>query len=158
MTSNTGARSIMTPKHLGFQTEKNEEADYQKMRDIVMEEVKHSFKPEFLNRIDEMIVFHPLNKDILKEIAAIQLNIIVERCKQQMDIRLKLDDSVREFIVKKGYDDKYGARPIKRAVQMHVEDRLAEEILEKRVLPGDSVRMQEEDEKLTLKVRHATKK
>ena len=158
MTSNTGARSIMTPKHLGFQTEKNEEADYQKMREIVMEEVKHSFKPEFLNRIDEMIVFHPLNKDILKEIAAIQLNHIVERCKEQMDIRLKLDENVREFIVKKGYDDKYGARPIKRAVQMYVEDRLAEEILEKRVLSGDSVRMYEEEGKLMLKVRHAAKK
>ena len=157
MTSNTGARGIMTPKHLGFQTEKNEEADYQKMREIVMEEVKHTFKPEFLNRIDEMIVFHPLTKDILKEIAAIQLNIIVERCKQQMNVRLKLDDSVREFIVQKGYDDKYGARPIKRAVQTYVEDRLAEEILEKRVLSGDSVRMQEEDGKLTLKVRHTAK-
>ena len=158
MTSNTGAKSIMAPKHLGFQTVKDEEADYQKMREIVMEEVKHSFKPEFLNRIDEMIVFHPLTKDILKEIASIQLNIIVERCKQQMDIRLKLDDSVRDFIVKKGYDDKYGARPIKRAVQMYVEDRLAEEILEKRLLAGDSVRMQEEDEVLTVKIRHAAKK
>ena len=161
MTSNTGAKSIMAPKHLGFQTMHDENADYQKMREIVMEEVKHSFKPEFLNRIDEMIVFHPLNKDILKEIASIQLNIIIERCKAQMDIRLKVDDSVRDFIVKKGYDDKYGARPIKRAVQMYVEDRLAEEILEKRVCAGDSVRMQAEGEgeaeALTLKIRHAKK-
>ena len=105
----------------------------------VMEEVKHCFKPEFLNRIDETIVFRTLGEDALRQIAGLQIAEVVKRCREQLSITLKADSSVAEFIVKKGSDEKYGARPIRRAVQVHLEDMLAEEILSGKIAVGDTV-------------------
>ncbi|MBE5930317.1 MAG: ATP-dependent Clp protease ATP-binding subunit [Lachnospiraceae bacterium] len=139
MTSNTGAGRIMEPKNLGFLNKPDETADYERMRSAVMEEVKHNFKPEFINRIDETIVFKPLGAEALKEIAGLQVAEVVKRCKEQLAITLKPDASVAEFIVKKGSDEKYGARPIRRAVQVHLEDMLAEEILSGKIESGDTV-------------------
>ena len=139
MTSNTGAGRIMEPKNLGFLQKTDETADYERMRAAVMEEVKHSFKPEFINRIDETIVFRPLGGEALKEIAGLQLADVVKRCKEQLALTVRPDASVTEFIVKKGSDEKYGARPIRRAVQIHVEDLIAEEILSGKVAEGDTV-------------------
>ena len=139
MTSNTGAGRIMEPKNLGFISKPDESADYERMRAAVMEEMKHSFKPEFINRIDETIVFKTLGPEALKEIAGLQIAEVVKRCKEQLSIILKPDATVAEFIVKKGSDEKYGARPIRRAVQVHLEDMLAEEILSGKISTGDTV-------------------
>ena len=109
MTSNAGAENIIAPKHLGFTSQDDEEAKYKRMKTGVMDEVKRLFKPEFLNRIDEMIVFHPLNKGHMKEIVSILLNTVAKRTKQQMQIKLSAGDEVKEFLVDKGYDEKYGA-------------------------------------------------
>jgi len=161
MTSNTGAGRIMEPKNLGFLSKADESADYERMRANVMEEVKHSFKPEFLNRIDETIVFKPLNGDAMKEIANIQIAEVVKRCKEQLALVIKPDAAVAEFIVKKGSDEKYGARPIRRAVQVHVEDLIAEEILSGKIATGDTVvlMVQEKDkpENAVLYVRRVRK-
>ena len=138
MTSNTGAGRIMEPKNLGFISKTDVAADHERMRAAVMEEVKHSFKPEFINRIDETIVFRMLDGEALKQIADIQIGEVLKRCKEQLGIIVKPDESVREFIVKKGSDEKYGARPIRRAVQVHMEDLLAEEILSGKIGSGDT--------------------
>ena len=158
MTSNTGAGVIMQPKHLGFTKQTDEQADYEKMRGNVMEEVKRAFKPEFLNRIDETIVFRALTKDTLRQITGLQLDIIVKRCKEQLNIKLNLQDSVTEFILDKGFDDKYGARPIRRAVQTHIEDMLAEEIIQGTVKQGDTVTLSVKDDKPVLRVRKPKEK
>jgi len=158
MTSNTGAGVIMQPKHLGFVSRTDEKADYEKMRGNVMEEVKKAFKPEFLNRIDETIVFHSLTKDTLRSIAKIQLDIIVKRCKEQLNMKLNLQESVTEFILEKGFDDKYGARPIRRAVQTHIEDMLAEEIIKGTIKEGDTVTLSIKEEKPVFRVRKAKEK
>ncbi len=139
MTSNTGAGRIMEPKSLGFISKTDETADYERMRQAVMEEVKHSFKPEFINRIDETIVFRMLGTDAMKEIARIQIAEVAKRCREQLGIILKADDKAIDYIVKKGSDEKYGARPIRRAVQVHVEDLLAEEILSNKIGEKDTV-------------------
>lgn len=158
MTSNTGAGVIMQPKHLGFTGKPDEQADYEKMQGNVMEEVKRTFKPEFLNRIDETIVFHSLTKDTLRQIAGLQLAMIVKRCKEQLNIKLNLQESITEFIVEKGFDDKYGARPIRRAVQTHVEDMLAEEVIKGTIKQGDTVTLSMKDGKPVLRVRKAKEK
>ena len=116
-----------------------EEADYKKMKDSVMEEVKRLFKPEFLNRIDDIIVFHMLNKEEIKKIVGLLLKEFVNRCKTQMNIEVKVRDSVKELIAKEGFDPKYGARPLKRAIQNKIEDAMAEEILEGNMKAGDEV-------------------
>lgn len=161
MTSNTGAGRIMEPKNLGFLSKTDESADYERMRAAVMEEVKHSFKPEFLNRIDETIVFQTLDTEALKKIANLQITEVVKRCKEQLAITLKPESSVAEFIVKKGSDEKYGARPIRRAVQVHMEDFIAEEILNGKLAAGDTavITVQEADipEKATLRLRRVRK-
>ncbi len=146
MTSNAGAQSIMSPKRLGFLSGSGEQANYEKMRDGVMEEIKSIFKPEFLNRIDETIVFRPLNRDILRSIAAMQIDIVAKRCLEQMKVSLTYDESVTEYILKKGYDEKFGARPIRRAVQNLVEDSLAEKFLEGVYKEGSSVILTADDE------------
>ena len=138
MTSNTGAGRIMEPKNLGFLSKSDETADYERMRGAVMEEVKHSFKPEFLNRIDETIVFRTLGPEALQQIAGLQIAEVVKRCKEQLGLIVRPDATVAEFIVKKGADEKYGARPIRRAVQVHMEDRIAEEVLSGKVAAGDT--------------------
>ena len=139
MTSNAGAQAILTPKKLGFMAVDDEKVNYERMKQNVMEEVKHIFKPEFINRIDEIIVFHPLNKDHMKEIVGLLCSKLTERCKEQMNIELTIRDSVKKFIVEKGSDDKYGARPLRRAVQTYIEDAMAEEILEGKIKGGDHV-------------------
>ncbi len=153
MTSNAGAGVIMEPKRLGFSAKEDEQADYERMRENVMGEVKRMFKPEFLNRIDETIVFRPLTKETLKSITNIQLDIVKKRCREQLGIKLLLQDSVAEYILEKGYDDKYGARPIRRAVQTYLEDAFAEEVLKGKMKRGDTVSLSMADGKLVTRVR-----
>lgn len=155
MTSNTGAGTIVSPKQLGFIHKKDEQADYEKMKSNVMEELKKSFKPEFLNRIDETIVFRPLDKETLRRIAGIQLDIVVKRCKEQLSIKLNVQESMVDFILEKGFDDKYGARPIRRAVQTYLEDKLAEELILKNIKAGDTVTVLAKNGKPVLRVRAA---
>ena len=139
MTSNAGAQRIIDPKNLGFASEKNEQKDYERMKSNVMEEVKKSFKPEFINRIDDIIVFHQLNKDNMKEIINLLAAGLCKRCQQQMNIKLTLSPALKEHLVDKYSDNKMGARPLRRAIQSVVEDALAEEILKKKVATGDTV-------------------
>jgi len=139
MTSNAGAQRIVDPKNLGFASEVNEQKDYERMKSGVMEEVKKSFKPEFINRIDDIIVFHQLNKANMKEIINLLARSLTKRCKEQMDIQLTLSNSLKEHLVEMYSDNKMGARPLRRAIQSVVEDALAEEILRKNVTAGDTV-------------------
>ena len=139
MTSNAGAQRIVDPKNLGFATASDEKRDYEKMKSGVMEEVKKNFKPEFINRIDDIIVFHQLGKENMKAIVNLLAANLCRRCEEQMDIRLTLSSALKEHLVEKYSDAKMGARPLKRAIQSVVEDALAEEILRKKVQPGDSV-------------------
>ena len=139
MTSNAGAQRIVDPKNLGFAAEKNEQKDYDRMKSAVMEEVKKNFKPEFINRIDEIIVFHQLNRENMKEIVDLLAKNLTKRCEAQMEIHLTLTPALKQHLVEKYSDVKMGARPLKRAIQSVVEDALAEEILSKRVQPGDNV-------------------
>ena len=139
MTSNAGAQRIIDPKNLGFASEKNEQKDYERMKSNVMEEVKKSFKPEFITRIDDIIVFHPLNKDNMKEIINLLASGLCKRCQQQMNIKLTLSPALKEHLVDKYSDNKMGARPLRRAIQSVGEDALAEEILKKKVVTGDTV-------------------
>jgi ATP-dependent Clp protease ATP-binding subunit ClpC len=150
MTSNAGAQSIISPKKLGFTSATDESADYKRMKEGVMEEVKRLFKPEFINRIDEIIVFHSLTKEDIKNIVRIMLSSIEKRCKQQMSLSLKIQEGVIDFIAEKGFDDKYGARPIRRAIQSHIEDGLAEEILEGHIVSGDTVTIDYIDNKVVM--------
>ena len=117
MTSNAGAQSIIEPKKLGFMSNQDEKQDYDRMKSGVMEEVRRLFKPEFLNRIDEIMVFHPLNKSHIKKIVNIMLKKLEKRCREQLEIELKITESVREFLAESGFDSKYGARPLRRAIQ-----------------------------------------
>ena len=139
MTSNAGAQSIITPKKLGFVSGDNEKRDYEMMKNGVMEEVKRLFRPEFLNRIDEIIVFHSLGKEHIRNIVNILLQGFAKRCKEQMDITLKMQSTAKNLIEEAGYDPKYGARPLKRAIQNKIEDALAEEILNGNIKNGDTV-------------------
>ena len=139
MTSNAGAQSIMEPKKLGFAAKEDEKADYNRMKSNVMEEVRRIFKPEFLNRIDEIIVFHSLTKEHMKKIVGIMTKELQHRCKEQLDLELKLTDAVKQYIVDKAYEPKYGARPLRRMIQTKLEDALADELLSGRVHRGDTV-------------------
>ena len=139
MTSNAGAQRIVEPKNLGFAAESGEEKDYEKMKASVMEEVKKMFKPEFINRIDEIMVFHPLNRMHMKQIIALLTSGLSRRCQEQMNIQLSVSPALKEHLVEKYSEKKMGARPLKRAVQSVIEDALAEEILKKNVQPGDKV-------------------
>jgi ATP-dependent Clp protease ATP-binding subunit ClpC len=130
MTSNAGAKAIVEPKKLGFAAKEDEAEDYKKMKSNVMEEVKRLFRPEFLNRIDETIVFHALNEEHMKKIVGLMCKELAVRVETQLNIKLTIRDSVKKFIVEKGTDKKYGARPLRRALQTELEDKLAEEILE----------------------------
>jgi len=139
MTSNAGANRIVEPKNLGFASEKNEKKDYENMKSNVMEEVKKGFKPEFLNRIDEIIVFHQLNKENMKEIVHLLAANLTKRAAEQMDIKLTFSNALKEHLVDKYSDMKMGARPLRRAIQSVVEDALAEEVLRGAVKSGDIV-------------------
>ena len=154
MTSNAGAQRIVDPKNLGFATEKSETKDYEKMKSNVMEEVKRSFKPEFINRIDDIIVFHQLNKENMKEIVNLLAANLYKRCENQLGIHLTITGALKEHLVSKYADYKMGARPLKRAIQSVVEDALAEEILQKKVVPGDKVSAGFKDGKVVFTVRN----
>ena len=139
MTSNAGAENIISPKRLGFASNDDAKERYRFMKERVMEEVKRMFKPEFLNRIDEIIVFHQLSQDHMKEIVDIMFKGICRRTLTQMNLKLTVDDSAKTFLVEKGYDEKYGARPLRRAIQNLLEDGLAEAVLDGQVKAGDEV-------------------
>ena len=154
MTSNAGAQRIVDPKNLGFAAESNEKKDYEKMKGGVMEEVKKVFKPEFINRIDEIIVFHQLTSENMKEIVSLLADSLSRRCEAQMGIQLKLSPALKEHLVEKYADRKMGARPLKRAMQSVVEDALAEEILKGNVKKGDTVTAGYKGEKVTFTVKN----
>ena len=154
MTSNAGAQRIVDPKNLGFTVDKSEKKDYDKMKGGVMEEVKKIFKPEFINRIDEIIVFHQLNRDNMKSIVSLLASNLSKRCEEQLQIKLKFSPALKEYLVEKHSDKKMGARPLKRAIQSLVEDALAEEILRGNVRPGDTVTAGIKDEKVTFHVKN----
>lgn len=139
MTSNAGAQSIIEPKRLGFAAAEDEKEDYKRMKSGVMEEVRRIFKPEFLNRIDETIVFHALTKEHMKKIVTLMTKDLQKRCEEQMEIHLNIRDSVKKYIVEKAYDPKYGARPLRRMIQTKLEDSLADELLAGNIKRGDVV-------------------
>ena len=139
MTSNAGAQSIIEPKKLGFGAKEDEKLDHERMKASVMEEVKRIFKPEFLNRIDETIVFRALNKDDMKKIIGIMVRDLQKRCKEQLQIDLVVREAAKEYIVEKAYDRKYGARPLRRKLQDEVEDRLADALIRGEIHAKDRV-------------------
>ena len=129
----------MEPKKLGFASGNDEKQNYERMKSSVMEEVRRIFKPEFLNRIDETIVFRALNKDDMKQIVTLMLKEVSERCKRQLEIELVVRDSVKNYIVEKAYEPKYGARPLRCKIQNEIEDKLAEELLDGKIKRGTKV-------------------
>ena len=139
MTSNTGADRIVDPKTMGFVTVTDEAKEHETMKGNVMDELKKNFRPEFLNRIDDIIVFHALNEKNVRDITGLMLHELAGRVERQMEISLRFSDSVKKFIFEKGYDKKFGARPLRRAIQTHLEDGLAEAILRGEVKKGDTV-------------------
>ncbi len=141
MTSNAGASSIVTPKKLGFLSDNDEKADYTRMKASVMDEVKRIFKPEFLNRIDDIIVFHSLTQEHIRKIVGIMMNEISKRAAEQMGINIHASEGVLRMLSETGFDPVYGARPLRRAIQNKVEDLLAEEILSGQIHRGDQVRL-----------------
>ena len=157
MTSNAGASRIVDPKNLGFATKTTEQQDYQRMKNGVMEEVKRLFKPEFINRIDEIMVFHPLNKTELREIVTLLSANLIKRCDRQMGITLSISQTLKNHLVEKYCDVKMGARPLKRAIQTVIEDPLAEEILQGRIRQGDHILATIHKEKVVFKQRQNAK-
>ena len=153
MTSNAGAQRIVDPKLLGFSGRNDEERDHDNMKSNVMEEVKRMFKPEFINRIDDIIVFRALTREDVKGIASLMLKALKDRVKKQMNITLTYGDTLKNYIFDKGYDKKFGARPLKRAIQNEIEDQLAEEILSGRVKAGNKVGISVEDSKVRFSVK-----
>lgn len=158
MTSNAGASRIIDPKNLGFASKADEKKDYERMKNGVMEEVKRLFKPEFINRIDELIVFHPLTDEDMKEIITLLSKDLIRRCENLCDIHLTITPAVKTMIVEKYSNLKMGARPLKRAIQSEIEDLLAEEILEQKVKNGDHVKARLQDKKIVFEVGKITEK
>ncbi len=152
MTSNAGAQQIISPKHLGFGAGGDAKKDYETMKDSVMGEVRKIFRPEFLNRIDETIVFHSLTDENVLQITGLLLNELKKRSEDQLQVSLRFTPSLKKLIAKEGADPKYGARPLRRAVQEKVEDPLAEEILSGRAVAGDTVYVGVKDGKITFHV------
>lgn len=142
MTSNAGAQAIVEPKRLGFISDEDGKKDYERMKAGVMEEVRKIFKPEFLNRIDEIMVFHTLKKEDIQKIVSILLKKLEKRCQEQMNITLRVAASVKDYLAESGFDSKYGARPLRRAIQTKIEDLLANEVLEGRIHQGDLISVQ----------------
>lgn len=157
MTSNAGANRIVDPKHLGFSQGDTEKADYEKMKTNVMEEVKLMFRPEFLNRIDDIIVFHTLSESEVKSIVSLMLKNLAKQVKEQMDIALSFTSSLKTYLAKESYDKKFGARPLRRMIQNKVEDMLAEEVLAEKVKAGDKVTVGYKSNKVTFKVKEEPK-
>ena len=153
MTSNAGAQKIVDPKNLGFNMATTKEQDYEKMKNGVMDEVKRLFKPEFINRIDEMIVFHQLTKEDMEEIITLLVKVLSDRCREQMDIKLVMGRQAKEALIEKYMDLKMGARPLKRAIQTEIEDKLAEEILAGKVKAGEEVHVAVNHKEFVFKVK-----
>ncbi len=151
MTSNAGAQRIVEPKNLGFGASEDPENDYKKMKSGVMDEVKRIFKPEFINRIDEIIVFRQLDQKNMEDIAGLLTRTFVKRAKKELDITVRITPNARKYVVKKGADKKYGARPLRRMIQRDIEDPLAEEILAGRIKNGDTVSVAVKDDKVVFK-------
>ena len=145
MTSNAGANRIVSPKTLGFLQQEDAQADYKRMKEGVMEEVKHTFKPEFINRIDEILVFHMLSQENICDIAKNMLQSFKKRVKKQMDIRLHYGKNLVDYVTDKGFDKDYGARPLRRTIQKEIEDQLAEKIVNAEIHIGDDVRLSIKD-------------
>ncbi len=155
MTSNAGAQSIIAPKKMGFLGMDDEKEDYKRMKNSVMEEIKHIFKPEFLNRIDDIIVFHSLGKEHIFNITGLLMNDVIKRAKDQMNIHIHVSEGVIKMISEDGFDPAYGARPLKRAIQEKIEDMLAEEILSQKVNAGDDIRLKAYNGQIKISVKHA---
>ncbi len=153
MTSNAGAGAIVSPKKLGFASAEDAKQDYEFMKNSVMNEVKQIFKPEFLNRIDETLVFHTLQKEEIAKIAGLLLEELTKRCKDQLSIEVSFKDSVRKWLAETGYDAKYGARPLKRVIQNKLEDPMADEILSGKIKSGDHVDVKVVNGKVKISVR-----
>ena len=158
MTSNTGAQRIIDPKKLGFVTVSNADTEHEDMKKNVMDEVKQNFKPEFLNRIDDIIVFRALTEDDVRNISNLLLKELKQRVASQMEIQLKFGDAVKKLIFEKGYDKKYGARPLKRAIQTNVEDELAEAVLKGEIKRGDTVQVTVRNDKVKFVVKNEPEK
>jgi ATP-dependent Clp protease ATP-binding subunit ClpC len=152
MTSNVGGRTITEPKRLGFLTEDDSVKNYEDMKSNVMGELKKTFRPEFLNRVDDIIVFHPLDEDNIRDIVGVMLDVLVKRLEQN-SITLEVSDEAKNHLAKKGYDPVFGARPLRRAIQTMIEDKMAEEMLEGNVKPGDTVNVGLADDKLVFTVK-----
>ncbi len=151
MTSNAGAQNIISPKRLGFTSVVDDKEDYKRMKEGVMDEVKRIFKPEFINRIDEIIVFHALSKENIRSIVEIMVKSIAKRSKAQMNITLETGSEVIDHLAEVGYDEKYGARPLRRAIQTNIEDKLAEAILAGTIKEGDTVSIEYLDNEIAIK-------
>ena len=151
MTSNTGARSIQSNKHLGFRAGDTAAADYRQMKDHVMEEVKRTFRPEFLNRIDDMIVFHSLTKEEIADIAELMFRAVSKQLQESQQIRMVLSPEAKEYFCRKGYDPAYGARPLRRLLQSDLADLMADAILAGTIHAGASVLVTVEEDKIALK-------
>ena len=149
MTSNAGAQRIIEPKHLGFGMQENAEEDYHKMKDGVMEEVKKIFKPEFINRIDEILVFHTLTQENIRQIVKIMLKTLNKRTVAQMNLSLEVTEEAIAHLAKSGFDKNYGARPVRRAIQTQLEDKLADELLDGTIAAGDHIKVDCKEEKIT---------
>ena len=158
MTSNAGAENIVAPKTLGFATATDEKQNHENMKSKVMDEVKRIFKPEFINRIDEIIVFHMLNKEQIAKIVDIMINTVNKRTLEQMKISIELDDEAKKYIVEKGYDEKYGARPLRRTIQNEIEDNIAEKILEGKIKEGNKVKVSVKDGTLDFSLKRGINK
>lgn len=149
MTSNAGAQQIVAPKHLGFGTSEDAEADYKQMKENVLEEVKKIFKPEFINRIDEMLVFHTLTKENIQDIVRLMIGTLGKRLEAQLSITLEVSKEAVEYIAGSGFDKNYGARPIRRSIQTKIEDELADRVLLGDIKPGAKIAVDYLDEKIT---------
>lgn len=158
MTSNTGAQRIIDPKKLGFVTASNADTEHEDMKKNVMDEVKQNFKPEFLNRIDDIIVFRALTEEDVRNISNLLLKELKQRVASQMEIQLKFGDAVKKLIFEKGYDKKYGARPLKRAIQTNIEDELAEAVLKGEIKRGDTVQVTVRNDKVKFVVKNEPEK
>ena len=154
MTSNVGANLIQKPKVLGFVPAQDEEEDYAAMKEKVLDELKRTFRPEFLNRVDETIVFHSLNKEHIRAIVTLMINEVNERLKEK-NISIEVTDKAKDVLAKDGYDPMYGARPLRRVIQRQIEDRLSEELLKRNISVGDTVFIDADEDELTFNKKRA---
>ena len=150
MTSNAGAQRIMAPKNLGFTSHTDAAQDHERMKSRVMEEVRQIFKPEFLNRIDGIVVFHTLEKEQQKKIVRLLLNELSDRVKETPGFTLLATEAVEDYILEKGYNPQYGARPLRRTIQNELEDFLADEFLLGHIRPGSQITLDIKDGKVVI--------